>query len=138
MEGKEIAEAILNEARQKAASLISEAEEKKRLSLKEAESVLAAKKEAVLKEAQKEAEQTVRRREMLARLDAQKTILSVKQQLIERVYSEAAGRVVNMTDNLYREFIQALIKEYAENGDEIMIAKQDAKRLNYDWLQGFA
>ena len=86
-----------------------------------------------IRAAKEQAERAAERKLTLAALDGRKQLLAAKQAVIDKVYEAAIIKMLNMTDNVYREFIGELVKRYADDGDEIMISERDAKRLNYDW-----
>lgn len=138
MEGKELTDRILNEARAKADEIISAAEKKREDTLREAQSVLDKKRDEVLAACDEECKQIVSRRVMLAKLDANKSVLSAKQELINEVFDKAAWEIVHLSDNVYRDFVSSLVKEYAEDGDEIIISQNDRKRLDAEWFNSVA
>jgi len=134
MEGKDIIESILSEARKKAEEIISAAEENKNRAVEQARSILESKQTEVLAATDVECSQIVDRRVMLAKLDASKVVLGQKQQLIEEVYSKAADSIIALDDQSYRKFVASLIKEYADDGDEVLVCQSDAARLNAEWI----
>lgn len=135
MEGKEeIIETILSSARTAAENVVSDAKA-------ERDSLVAATVEQVdresarrLQTAHDDAAGIVARRVKLAELDGRKVILAAKQEVIEKAYAQAVTKLLNMTDNVYREFIGNIVCSCAERGDELVIAERDAKRLHHDWL----
>ncbi len=134
MEGKDITESILSEARKRAEEIVSAAIESKDLALEQAKEILEAKRAQVLQAAETECKQIIDRRIMLAKLDAGKAVLGEKQRLIESVYSKAAESIVGLDEKSYCEFIAGLIVEYADDGDEVIICARDKKRLSPAWL----
>lgn len=137
MEGKEaIVDSILVSARDAAANIVADAKaERDELVATTLES---AEREGAeqLARAHEDAAMLKSRRLKLAELDSRKVILTAKQQVIEKAYVQAETKILNMTDNVYRDFIGSIVCRYAEDGDEIIIAARDAKRLHYDWVDG--
>ena len=137
MEGKEaIIDSILASARDAAANIESDAKAERDELV--AATVATAERAGAerLSCAQVDAAMLKSRRLKLAELDSRKVILAAKQQVIEKAYAQAETKILNMTDNVYRDFIGAIVSRYAEDGDEIVIAARDVKRLHYDWVDG--
>lgn len=137
MEGKEaIIDSILASARDAAANIVSDAKAERDELV--AATVANSEREGAerLARAQEDAAMLKSRRLKLAELDSRKVILAAKQQVIEKAYAQAETKILNMTDNVYRDFIGAIVSRYAEDGDEIVIAARDVKRLHYDWVDG--
>lgn len=134
MEGRDITESILFEARKKADEIINAAQDNKAETLAKAKEILDAKREEVLSNIDLECKQIVDRRVMLAKLDAGKTVLGQKQQLIESVYADAADEIIRFNDEKYRDFISGIVCQYAEDGDELIISSADSDRLDAGWF----
>lgn len=136
MNGQEaiIAE-ILSVAQNKADALISDAEATRDESLENVRREQERKKSDALRTAQNAAEEVAARSVTLGKLEARKIELSAKQQAIDAAFAEAERKVSHMTDHIYRDFMASLIKEYAEDGDRVVIAAGDTKRLHAEWLQ---
>lgn len=136
MDGKEaIINSIISDAESRAAALVSQADNDRKESLEKSRAELERKKKEAVEAAQRDAALTVERRVSVAQLERSKTLLAAKQELLSRVYDEAITKILNMTDNIYREFTDGIIERYAENGDRVVIAERDAKRLNGEWLE---
>lgn len=135
MDGKDaIINDIITNAERKAAAAVADATAQKDELLEKCRNELARKEREELERAQRQAELSIERRQTLAVLDGRKAELAAKQAVIDKVYDAAITKTLNMTDNVYREFIAGLIEKYADDGDEVMIAERDSKRLNYDWV----
>ena len=65
----------------------------------------------------------IERRKTVANLDAKKAILTKKSELIDEIFARSVERVV--TDLEYPNLIENMMMEYAEDGDEVMIAERD-------------
>ncbi len=135
MEGKEaiIAE-IIGKAERAAAGLISDAEAERDLALEKVRAEESRKREEALNAARVSADEIIARGKTLSSLEARKTELAAKQKVLDMAFEEAAKKILNMTDHIYREFIGELIEKYAEDGDSVIVAERDAKRLHAEWL----
>lgn len=92
------------------------------------------KNSAALSRAEKNAEDGIKRSEMLARLDSKKNLLNVRQQAIGDVYLLVMEKLEKLPDAKYCDLFAGYIAEYAHDGDSISICKNDESRLNRDWL----
>lgn len=136
MEGKEaIIGAILSSARDAAANMISDAESERAELFARVDSEADTARSEAIEKAESDAVMLKSRRRKLAELDARKILLAAKRQVIEKAYAQAVTKILNMTDNVYRDFIGGLVSCYAEDGDEIIISERDVKRLHYDWAE---
>ena len=134
MDGKEaIINSIISEAEKKADGIVNDALAEKDALLQQTRNSLEKERQQRIRAAKEQAERAAERKLTLAALDGRKQLLAAKQAVIDKVYEAAIIKMLNMTDNVYREFIGELVKRYADDGDEIMISERDAKRLNYDW-----
>ncbi|MDE7395172.1 MAG: V-type ATP synthase subunit E [Clostridiales bacterium] len=139
MDGKEaiIAE-IIQKAEDAAAALIRDASAERDAELEKTRNEQIRKRDAAVAAANKAASETVERGKSLCALEARKTMLAAKQQLIDRAYKEAERKILNMTDPVYREFIGDLIVKYAEDGDRVVVAERDVRRLHADFIAELA
>ncbi|MCI9031546.1 MAG: hypothetical protein HFK09_03370 [Clostridia bacterium] len=134
MEGKDaIINSIIAAAESKARAIVDDAIAEKDALLETTRNRLKDRETEALAKAEKEAQKTVERKVTLANLDRRKLVLKAKQALIDKVYDAAIVKTLNMTDNVYREFIGGLVARYADDGDEIMVSERDIRRLPYDW-----
>lgn len=136
MDGREaiIAE-ITEKANAAAAGLIEEAERERDELLASVRAEEERKREEALAAAHAAAEALRARRATLDNLQARKIRLAAKQQCIDAAFEEAEKKLGNMTDHIYREFVASFIAECAEEGDCVVIAESDAKRLHDEWLK---
>lgn len=134
MEGKDaIINSIIATAESKAQAIISDAIAEKDALLETTRNRLEQREREALAFAEEEAKKTVERKVTLAELDKRKLLLKAKQALLDKVYDAAIVKTLNMTDNVYRDFIGGLVARYADDGDEIMVSEKDIRRLPYDW-----
>lgn len=135
MEGKEaIIASIISAAELSAQNIISDAESQKSALLLKTREECERKRAQLLEKAEEDGRELLKRNEALCSLERRKSMLAAKQRVIGKVYSEVLNKVMNMTDNVYRDFIAGVISKNAENGDEVVVAKRDIRRLHYDWL----
>lgn len=129
-------EKILEEARHKAQNIIDQAKN-------QADSIMnAAKEEAeekagqILDKAREEAEEIRKRMMASAQLEARKYKLSVKQEMVEKAFSEALNRLVSMPPDQYEEMLAEMIAASVSTGnEEIIVSDRDIKRLSGNFLQ---
>ena len=134
MEGKDaIINSIIATAESKAQAIVADAIAEKDSLLEMKRNRLEQRERETLAHAEEEARKTVERKVTLAELDRRKLLLKAKQALIDKVYDAAIAKTLNMTDNVYRDFIGGLVKRYADDGDEVMVSERDVRRLPYDW-----
>lgn len=88
--------------------------------------------------ANEEAEQALAGRKTLSRIDAKKTELNVKRELIDEVYRAVTEKINSLGDKDYLKFMAGLIGKYAEEGDEVIICKKDERRITSAWLSDVA
>ncbi len=96
------------------------------------------KNSVVLEKAQKNAEENIKRSEMLAKLDAKKYLLEVRQKAISEVYLLAVDNLSRLEDDKYRNLFAKFILEFALDGDKISVCEKDKARLNDDWLKSLS
>lgn len=134
MEGKDaIINSIIATAESKAQAIVADAIAEKDSLLEMTRNRLEQRERETLAHAEEEARKTVERKVTLAELDRRKLLLKAKQALIDKVYDAAIAKTLNMTDNVYRDFIGGLVTRYADDGDEVMVSERDVRRLPYDW-----
>lgn len=139
MEGKQkIIDEIIATAKKSAESMINAA----RAELKSSEDELVAELEKAKADALAkyafEAESLYSGRVKLGELEAGKAVLKARQQCVAAVYDGVRERILAAPDKEYLALIGKLIKEHAEDGDEVIIAKSDAKRITAAWLKKIA
>ena len=139
MDGKEaiIAE-IIQKAEDAAAALLRDANAERDAELEQARAEQSRKRDAAVAAANRAASETVERGKSLCALETRKVMLAAKQQLIDRAYEQAERKILNMTDHVYREFMGELIVKYAEDGDRVVVAERDVRRMHADFIAEIA
>lgn len=122
---------ILSDDREKANAIESEAKVKAQEILDSAK----LKAKSILEEAKVKAEKDGKDKKdriiARAQLDARNSVLSAKQDTIDRVLKLAAEKVVNMNDEEYSSFIEKLLINSAETGDEeVIFSAKDKEKVN--------
>jgi V/A-type H+-transporting ATPase subunit E len=136
MEGKEaIISYILDEAAAAETAAETAAAAKKEREIREVREEMEAKAEKARIGAQNSASLILSRRESAARIDGAKLVLKAKQKLIDAVYARAKESVLNLSDASYRELIGGYIVKYADEGDEVITARNDHKRLSAEFIK---
>lgn len=106
------AEEIIKAAEEKAAAFVAEASVRAEKGRRDSES-----------EVKKKAESIFERKAATARLDCAKILLSEKRRVIDAIYKEALDKLVALSEEECLALTDKLLKEYAENGDEIFFAE---------------
>ncbi|HNR64760.1 MAG TPA: V-type ATP synthase subunit E [Atribacterota bacterium] len=131
-----IKEKILGDALEEKGKIQKEAEIEieniKSLAKKETESI----KKEILEKYNQEADLKEKKIITEAILNTKKDILSEKQAIINNVFSEALNRINKLEDEKYLSFMEKLILENIETGDEtVYIGKQERKAINHEFIK---
>jgi len=105
------AQAIVQEAENKAAKLLADASARVQQSRKETEKEMLEKRKGILE-----------KRAADARLDSAKLLLREKRRVLDTVYDEAHSRLLELSKEDTLALAQRLLVAYAEDGDEIVFA----------------
>jgi len=70
-----------------------------------------------------------------ARIATPKIILTAKQKAVDAAYNKATQKILSMSDAEYKGFISGLITKYAEDGDKVVFAECDKKRIPNDFFK---
>jgi V/A-type H+-transporting ATPase subunit E len=133
-----IVEKIIEEAREKAASLKAEALREKEAIIREAEKEAGALKEKILKTAREKALKEEKCSLVNASLEARKEILSEKQSLITECFKKAGESLRSLSLHEYQDLIKAIISKVQEKDlKEIIFSKLDREKLNPEFLDSF-
>lgn len=106
------AQAIVQEAENKAAKLLADASARVKTAREETEKEMLAKRNSILE-----------KRAADARLDGAKILLREKRRVLDTVYDEAHSRLIELSKENALELIKRLLTAYAEEGDEIIFSK---------------
>ena len=110
-DAKEGAAAIIADAESKAAKLLADASLRAESLRATTETEVAEKRKSILE-----------KRAADARLDGAKLLLKEKRKVLDAVYDEALGRLLESSKEEQIRLIDTLLKAYAEEGDEVCFA----------------
>ena len=120
-----IKDKIISDAKSEAAEIVAEAKKKA---------------EAIIAVGEKETDEYIRahvgdkddmyvsliqRRRVVTELECRKLRLREKRKALDGVFSAAYDKLKGMSDDRYRKLISAILKMHAEEGDKIIISKND-------------
>ncbi len=124
MEGKKaIVDRILSDAEEQAKSILKDAKIRKQAEQDAARQEAAEYLEKSRRALKSEAENQISRRETVAALDCRKLLLQAKREVLESVIQAAQKKACKMPKEKYLKVLEKLLKENAENGDEIVLSE---------------
>ena len=136
MPASAIIEKILSDAKKEAdsisASFKKEIEALEKEKNQEIEKIrLEAEEEAKLR-----AEEAVKRELSSKQMEARKSLLEFKQELIDQIFDLAYKQVIGLKDKEYKDFLKGLFHKTVETGDEeVIIGKKDVKQITPSFIQ---
>lgn len=139
MQGKQkIIDDILSSARTAASSIVAEAQSEAQAELDELRAELDAAQKESLAKAEIAAQQLYAGQVKLGELEAGKAMLRAKQACVSAVYYGVKLKILSAPDAEYLKILQSEIVKYCEDGDEIIAAKRDGKRVTAAWVKKVA
>lgn len=78
-----------------------------------------------------------RRRNIVAELDVRKEDLAARRVLIDNALQSALGVLSGIPSGRYSSFMEKLLEEAMETGDEILLLSKDEKVINKSWIDAF-
>ncbi|MCH5163258.1 MAG: V-type ATP synthase subunit E [Clostridiales bacterium] len=136
MQGKQnIIDDIIKSAKKSAETMIADAEQEKAEVEKAIAAELSAREKSAEEEAKAAADAVKSGKLKLGELEAGKIFLGYKRECVDNVYAAVKAKILKMKDAEYLAMLSRLIKEVAEDGDEIVAAKADSKRVNDAWVK---
>jgi V/A-type H+-transporting ATPase subunit E len=133
---KDINNKIISDARIQAEKIIAQAEDNANNIIKKGEKEANNIKNIILYKNNQEA--SLKKSKILteAKLEANKTILSEKQKIIEDVFYKALENILKLNDKAYHNFIKKLILDNIEIGDEtIFIGSSDRRKISESFIE---
>ena len=85
----------------------------------------------------KEEPEVLRRREIVAGLDAKILYLGVRKRLVGDAFAAALKQLADLPADKYIAFANKLLAEAVETGSELVITGKDEKHLDAKWLEGY-
>ena len=136
MQGKDkIIDDILGTARRSAESMISEAEAESKRAAEELRAALAESERMALDEYDRAAGEVYSGLSKLGDLEKNKAILAAKQECVSAVYARVRQKILTAPDKEYLALLQKLIDGVCEDGDVVIAAKADDKRVTADFVK---
>ena len=85
----------------------------------------------------KEEPEVLRRREIVAELDAKRVDLGTRQALIGEAFDAALKQMAEMNPDKYVKFADKLMNEAVSTGHETVLVGKNEKTLDQRWLDGY-
>ena len=85
----------------------------------------------------REEPEVLRRREIVAELDAKRVDLGVRQRLMGEAFEEALKQMVSLAPDKYVKFADKLMSQAVVTGGEVVFVGKDEKHLDQRWLDGY-
>ena len=123
MSEQAIVEKIIADAQAEAQAIIADAEKKAEKTVADATARAERRRQGEKATAEKRAESILEVKAAAARLDCAKILLGEKRAVIDEVYARALKNLQGLGKADCLHLIEKLLKEYAEEGDEVMFAE---------------
>ncbi|MBQ9903730.1 MAG: V-type ATP synthase subunit E [Synergistaceae bacterium] len=85
----------------------------------------------------REEPEVLRRREIVAELDAKRVDLGVRQQLLGEAFAAALKQMTEMAPDKYVKFADKLMAQAVSTGKEVVLVGKNEKNLDQRWLDGY-
>ena len=85
----------------------------------------------------KEEPEVLRRREIVAELDAKRIDLGVRQRLVGEAFDAALKQLVELAPDKYVKFADKLMAQAVSTGKEVVLVGKAEKHLDQRWLDGY-
>ena len=118
-----LVERILADAKTEADAIVAEAEAKAEKIIAEATARAEKYRQATEAEVGEKCKSILEKRAAAARLDSAKVLLREKRRVLDAIYDEALSRLLELSKEESVKLIASLLACYAEEGDEIVFAK---------------
>lgn len=128
---------IRSDSQAQVRAIESEAEAKIREVTKNLNAEVKAVQESYAERLAKEEPEVLRRREIVAELDAKRVDLGTRQQLIGEAFEASLKQMVEMNPDKYVKFADKLMNEAVSTGHETVLVGQNEKHLDQRWLDGY-
>lgn len=108
------------------------------------EIIAKAEKEAAAKVAEFEGglsdsyDEIVRRRVVVANLDAKKILMNAKSKAVDNLFEKTLAEIVVMDKKKYLAIIERILKKYAEDGDVVIISEADKGKITQKFVDDCA
>jgi len=133
---KDIKDKIIEDALHEKEKIIKEANENIKKIRDNNQKELNSIKNNIMERCEQEAELKEKNIITEARLEANKEILSEKQAIIEEIFKEAENRIEKLDNKKYANFMEKLILENVENGEETLyFGDNERKEINQNFIK---
>jgi len=133
---KDIKDKIIEDALHEKEKIIKEANENIKKIRDNNQKELNSIKNNIMERCEQEAELKEKNIITEARLEANKEILSEKQAIIEEIFKEAENRIEKLDNKKYANFMEKLILENVENGEETLyFGDNERKEINQIFIK---
>ena len=85
----------------------------------------------------KEEPEIIKRREIVAELDARKVDLGMKQRLVGESFDGALRTLTDLPHDKYLGFVHTLLKKAVVTGQEVLLVGKDERHIDGAWLDHF-
>ncbi|MBR6900507.1 MAG: V-type ATP synthase subunit E [Synergistaceae bacterium] len=85
----------------------------------------------------KEEPEVLRRREIVAELDAKRIDLGVRQRLVGEAFDAALKQLVELAPDKYVKFADKLMAQAVATGHEVVFVGKNEKHLDQRWIDGY-
>ncbi len=85
----------------------------------------------------KEEPEVLRRREIVAELDAKRVDLGTRQRIVGEAFDESLKQMVEMAPDKYVKFADKLMAQAVVTGKEVVFVGKNEKHLDQRWLDGY-
>ncbi|MBR2208430.1 MAG: V-type ATP synthase subunit E [Synergistaceae bacterium] len=85
----------------------------------------------------KEEPEVLRRREIVAELDAKRIDLGVRQRLVGEAFDAALKQLVELAPDKYVKFADKLLSQAVSTGKEVIFVGKNEKHLDQRWIDGY-
>jgi len=130
MDGEQVVEKILSEARAEAEKIKKKADEREAAEQARLDGQLADYKSQTEMLAQKAAKAEKLHLLAAARMESAKELLAEKREILDEVFTQAREKLLNLPDEQYRKLMANLMLKAVESGDEEVIVDKDEKRID--------
>ena len=86
----------------------------------------------------KEEPEVLRRREIVAELDAKRIDLGVRQRLVGEAFDAALKQLVELAPDKYVKFADKLLSQAVSTGKEVIFVGKNEKHLDQRWIDGIS
>ena len=126
---KDILEKIIRDAEEEGEKKVKEARREAEEIVREAEERANARGRQILEQAEKQAEEEKKRIVALARLEARTRVLERKREFVDEAFQRALEKIPQLPKDRYLAFLEKLVVEGAESGNEELILSEKDKKL---------